>query len=102
MLSDHERRVLDDLERCFEPDDERHPTGFASGIRPVRHSRRTLVVAAFAGWICLLLVITGAALSALALLLATALVGVLWHSWPRLRNQGAGASRASARRGKVS
>jgi hypothetical protein len=102
VLSDHERRVLADLERSFVQDENRAAPAPRPEIRSLWQHRPTQVAAAVAGGFCLLLAISGAALSAFALLIATALVGVLWHSWPRLRNPRAGADRAPARRRKVS
>ena len=106
MISDHERRVLEELERCFEPAEPLAvaPPGIGA-VAPAQRSparlRPTLVTAASAGALCLVLVISGAALSGFALLLASAMVGGLWYCWPSLRDERAEFPRPSTRRGRV-
>lgn len=90
MLSDHEQRVLDELERQVAA--EAHgpgPSGPPSRRTPhgPRSTPRSFVVVA--GGICALLVIVGVATAALALAAATALGWSLWRYWPELRDDGA-------------
>jgi hypothetical protein len=146
VLSDHERRVLDELERTLaaDPDGqctvaglrgvaaerqdtaaERQDTAAggrdtAAGGRdtaaegrdagrpqpPVPAPRRwdrhrpagRAVVAA--GWLALLLLVTGATEAAFAVVLAAGLAWSLWRFWPELRDDGAPAARPATAGGK--
>ncbi|HEX2075110.1 MAG TPA: DUF3040 domain-containing protein [Geodermatophilus sp.] len=103
MLSDHERRVLDELERSYAADSHEPPEWRgAHGPRSRRDRSRSVVRAAAVvlGSGSALLLVAGAASAALALATATGLGWLLWHSWPHLSEEAmaawpvAGASRS--------
>jgi hypothetical protein len=139
VLSDHERRVLDELERTFAAEaagsgteagrrdtaaagentaapgqstatGRRHTAapGQVTGRPPPpvpaprrwdrhRPAGRAVVVA---GWLSLLLLITGAVEAAVALVLAAGLAWSLWRFWPELRDDGATAARPATDRAR--
>jgi hypothetical protein len=99
MLSDRERRVLDELERNYEIDAAGPPS--RPGPRSLRGDRlRTVVALAVAGWISLLLLVVGAVTAALALAVATALWWGLWHYGTALRTGSTVTGRRRARTGE--
>lgn len=87
MLSEHEKRALEDLERSL-----------ADGVecRPARRPPRwwawarhwPWAVAVVIGSVSAFLMMEGAATGGLALALAGAFVWLLWRYWPRLRELG--------------
>ena len=85
VLSEHEQRVWDDVERFWAEEAEEPP-------RPARLSRRRtpgdpadLPVLVVAGaWGVILLVLFGALAAGLAIGVATALGWALWRYWPHL------------------
>ncbi|MGY1643022.1 DUF3040 domain-containing protein [Geodermatophilus sp. SYSU D00703] len=89
MLSDHEQRVWDDVERFWAVDAEEPPR---STLRPRRRARRNradppaLVVAAVGA--AILLVLFGAPTAGLAVGVATAVGWWVWRYWPRLGELG--------------
>ena len=123
MLSDHERRVLEELERTLTAEaespeaqaggrdaadgsqdpgtrgrDVRAATDAGRAHPPIpalrrwdrhRPAGRAVVVA---GWLSLLLLVTGAEEAAVALVLAAGLAWSLWRFWPQLRDDGSTAA----------
>jgi hypothetical protein len=86
VLSDHERRVLEELEGSLSG-----IPGVAGGVLPAaRRSARdrsrpmARACAVLLGSLSVALLVTGAASGAVALALATVLGGALWHYWPDL------------------
>lgn len=82
MLSDRERRVLDELERSYDLDPARPP---ARRFRS--RSWRSPVTVCTLTWAvppCLFLLLSGAAAGALALAAAAALGWSLWRFWAEL------------------
>jgi len=97
MLSDRERRVLDELERNYEVEAAGPPSRPAPRA-PSGDRLRTVVALAVAGWISLLLLVVGAVTAALALAVATALGWGLWRYWKAL---GTGSTVTGRRRGRT-
>lgn len=90
MLSDHERRAWDEIERELtgqSPDPSR--TEVARRPRRRRHDQRPVARGVLVLVCCtvFLLPVTGAA-AALALAAAAALGWLLWRWWPQLRDDG--------------
>jgi hypothetical protein len=92
VLSDHEQRVWDEIERELTAEG-RGPGGAEGAGR--RHRRRdghhpaVRAVLVAVGSIAVLLLISGAVSAALALAAATALGWLLWRCWPQLRDDAA-------------
>ncbi|SDY20070.1 hypothetical protein SAMN05661080_02655 [Modestobacter sp. DSM 44400] len=90
MLSDHERRVLDEFERQFAAQAQ-ESGGPGPVSRPPRRwnshqpAGRAVVMV---GCLAAILLITGAANAALALIAAAALGWSLWRFWPQLHDDG--------------
>ncbi|MGY1661182.1 DUF3040 domain-containing protein [Geodermatophilus sp. SYSU D00705] len=91
MLSSHEQRIWDDIERCYAAEAE-EPV--LPGVRSTRRRRLEgrglddLPAVLVAGtWSALLLVIFGAMVTALAIGAATAVGWLLWRYWPLLRSE---------------
>jgi hypothetical protein len=93
VLSDHERRVLDELERSLAGDGTEPEEPDGPGVpphAPRRWSGRSLadraleVVGCCAG----LLLVAGAAVAALAIAAAGSISWSLWRYWPVLRDDG--------------
>lgn len=102
MLSDHERRVLDEIERQLAVEDhESGRPGPALRQRPGRdgHQPVARAVLIIVGWLAVFLLIAGAAVAALALAVATALGWLLWRYWPELSDDGATTLSPQARQG---
>jgi ferric-dicitrate binding protein FerR (iron transport regulator) len=89
LLSDHEQRVLDELERHY-------ATEALDPHRPGRRGRSVLVLAITACLVFVALVSTGAALAGSAIALATGLAWLLWHYWPQLIDAAAATSAVEA------
>ena len=97
MLSDRERRVLEELERNYEVEAAGPPP--RPGPRSPSGGRlRTVVALAVAGWTSLLLLVVGAVTAALALAVATALWWGLWHYWTAIKT---GSTVTGRRRGRI-
>jgi Protein of unknown function (DUF3040) len=93
VLSDHERRVLDELERSLAGDvaAPEDPGGPGTAHRsPRRWSGRSPADRALEAVGCSagLLLVAGAAVAALAIAAAGALSWSLWRYWPVLRDDG--------------
>jgi hypothetical protein len=98
VLSDRERRVLDDLERNYDAEAAGPPP--RPGPRPRNGEQlRTVVALAVAGWISLLLLVVGAVTGALAIAVATGLGWCLWHYWTALKRGSGVAGRYRGRTG---
>jgi hypothetical protein len=87
VLSSHEQRIWDDIERFYAAEAE-EPV--RPGLRPVRRRRDAddlpgLVVAGV--WSTILLIVFGAVAAGFAVGAATALGWLLWRHWPLLRDQ---------------
>lgn len=94
MLSEHEKRALEDLERSLADDVEcpparRRPPQWRAWFR-----HWPWVAAGVVGSAGVFLMVEGAAAGGLALALAGALVWLLCRYWPRLRELGNPALRA--------
>ena len=99
MLSDRERRVLDELELNY--DTEAADPTRPPGRPPHGHgSLRTIVALAVAGWISLLLLVVGAVAGALALAVATGLCWCLGHYWTALQTGSGVTGRHRGRTGE--
>jgi hypothetical protein len=94
VLNDHERRVLDELERQFTVE-----ARGSCGPRPLRrqcrrrdrHGSTVRAVVVVVGWLAVFLLIAGATIAALALAAAAVLGWLVWRYWPQLRDDGAAA-----------
>ena len=83
VLSDHEQRVWDDVERFWAEESEEPPRPAPLPRTPREPADLpTLVVAG--AWGAILLVLFGALTASLAVGVATALGWALWRYWPRL------------------
>lgn len=83
VLSDHEQRVWDDVERFWAEESEEPPRPAPLPRTPREPADLpTLVVAG--AWGAILLVLLGALAASLAVGVATALGWALWRYWPRL------------------
>jgi hypothetical protein len=93
VLSSHEQRIWDDIERLYAAEAEEPVLpGLSPALRPPRHDRGVddLPAAVVAGaWSAILLVLFGALVVGLAVGAATALGWSLWRCWPRLGAQDA-------------
>ena len=99
MLSDRERRVLDELERNY--DAEAAGPSPRPGPRPRNGEQlRTAVALAVAGWISLLLLVVGALTGALAIAVAAGLGWCLWQYWTALKTGSGVAGRNRGRTGE--
>lgn len=87
MLSDHEQRVLDELERHY-------TTVSPAPNRPSRTGRTVWVLVTTACLGVVALVSAGAALAGSAIALAAGLAWLLWHYWPQLVDAATGTSEA--------
>jgi hypothetical protein len=88
VLSDRERRLLDELERGLALDAPEPARSHVAGRRRRPWARTTSVLVALAVTvtICAVLLITGAGAAVLPLAGAAALVGLLWYGWPYLKD----------------
>ncbi len=93
MLSRHEQRVRDDVQRFWAEEVSKPPRvepGAPSCSEPAPRDLEHLPAWAVAGaWVTVLLVLFGAAVAGLPVGVATALGWALWHRWPLLSRQGA-------------
>lgn len=96
MLSEHEQKMLDDIERLWAVEAEepfRVRTYVALQRTPDPPGLEDMPAVAAAGvWITIMLVLFGAALAGLAVASATALGWLLWRSWPQLARTGTAAA----------
>lgn len=96
MLSEHEQKMLDDIERLWAVEAEepvRVRTYVALQRTPDPAGLEDMPAAAAAGvWIMVMLVLFGAASAGLAVGGATALGWLLWRSWPQLASTGTAAA----------
>jgi hypothetical protein len=103
VLSDHEQRALEELERSYALD---APEPVTSGAGPTRAVGRTgrppgLLVGSVLGCVSVALLISGVAAAALALATATAIGWLFWRVWSRRTVGGAiAASPPGARHGQ--
>jgi Protein of unknown function (DUF3040) len=103
VLSSHEQRIWDDIERFYAAEVE-EPV--LPGRRPT-HRRRLdgrgvddLPAAVVAGvWSTILLIIFGALVAGFAVGAATALGWLLWRYWPLLRGEDTAATGPTGRAG---
>ncbi|MGY1680137.1 DUF3040 domain-containing protein [Geodermatophilus sp. SYSU D01176] len=93
VLSDHEQRVWDDIERFWAEDAEEPPAARMADVPP-RSTPRTLedapvlVIGSF--WAAVLLVLFGVHAAGLALFATAALGSALWRYWPLLSGSAPG------------
>ena len=89
MLSSHEQRIWDDIERFYAAEAEEPVLPAPHPARRRRHDTHgvdDLPAAVVAGlWGAILLVLFGAVVVGLAIGAATALGWLLWRCWPSLR-----------------
>jgi hypothetical protein len=92
VLSSHEQRAWDDIERLFDVEAEEPPrTGRPATRHPDWDVRgpEELPAATVAGiWSAILLILLGAPVAGLVVAGVTALGWVLWRYWPRLTRFG--------------
>ena len=81
VLSDHEQRVWDDVERFWAEEAEEPPRPAPLSPRDLADLPALVVAGA---WGAILLVLLGALAASLAVGVATALGWALWRYWPRL------------------
>jgi hypothetical protein len=88
MLSEHEQRVWDDIER-FWTEDAVEPPRSVPVDRPAPQDPAELPALVAAGvWIAITLVLFGAPVAGVAVGVATALGWSVWRYWPRLGDMG--------------
>jgi hypothetical protein len=91
VLSSHEQRIWDDIQRCYAAEAEEPVLpGLRSALRRRRADRAVddLPATVVAGaWSAILLVLLGGLVVGLAVGAATALGWALWRCWPLLRDQ---------------
>jgi hypothetical protein len=84
VLSDHEQRVWDDVERFWAEEVEEPPLPAMLLRRGTPRDPADLPALVVAGVWGAILIIFGALVAGLAVAVATALGWALWHHWPRL------------------
>jgi hypothetical protein len=93
VLSDHEQRTLDELERSLAAD----PFGGTASAGPPGRFRGSAVVGAALACICVALLLTGVPAAALAIATAAGIGWLFWWLWSR-RDGAAGPGQRGARR----
>ena len=84
MISSHERRIWQEIERHDAAGIEEVAPGPRPPHRPERHAADDLPAAVVSGiWASIVLVLLGFVLAGLAVGAATTVAAVLWRYWPR-------------------
>jgi hypothetical protein len=90
VLSSHEQRIWDDVQRFWAEETEEPPRALPSRTDGASSDRTDLPAAVVAGtWSTITLILLGAMVAGLTVGVVTALGWALWHHWPRLSGQGA-------------
>jgi ferric-dicitrate binding protein FerR (iron transport regulator) len=91
VLSDHEQRALEGIERCYAADAREPVTSGPASRRTARRTRRSSGVrrvVVVLGCVSVALLIAGVAAAALALAIATAIGWLFWRLWPHRTDGG--------------